>query len=232
MKPVFVELTMLEPISNPVLTGYVPLCAALHWIMTSGGTRRVAMDDETAWTSSVDKLFPLICAGEIELIGLPSGRHLTERIPGHTLALVRLLPPLRDRSVGVDSPSHIACSPFMDEEHWRRGFNDQLYQSGHVGATWTHLQTRKADVLSRWPRPEPKAKSEQGCYRWLLEQMQRSPSIKSRSKEAIWTEAKQKFRPLAQRQFNRAWDKAIAESGAHPWAKAGRPSGKLNHRTD
>jgi hypothetical protein len=86
-----VEPFMLEPMANPVPTGYVPLCAALHWIMTSGGMRPVAMDDETAWTASVEKLFPLICGGDIELIGLPCGQPLTERIPGHALTLVSVL---------------------------------------------------------------------------------------------------------------------------------------------
>jgi hypothetical protein len=220
----FVEPFMLEPIANPVPAGYVPLCAALHWIMTSGGTRPVALDDEAAWTSSVEKLFPLICGGEIELIGLPCGQPLTERIPGHALTLVRVLPPLHDQlgDMLVNSPSHIACSPFMDEEHWSRGFNDQLCQSGRVSAAWTHLQVRKADVLSRWPKPAPTVKPQGDCYRWLLQQMQASPATKPKSRNAFWLEAEQKFRPIAKRQFVRAWDQAIADSGAQRWSMAGR----------
>ena len=41
------------------------------------------MDDESAWTTAVDKLLPLICGEDIDLIGLPCGQSLTERIPGH-----------------------------------------------------------------------------------------------------------------------------------------------------
>jgi hypothetical protein len=224
-----VEAFMLEPISNPEPAGYVPLCAALHWIMTSGGTRPVLMDDQDAWAASVDKLMPLICGGDFELIGLPRGRSLTERVPGHTLALVKVLSPLHkpNGDILLNAASHVACSSFFDQEHWSRNFNDKLYERYQPAAAWTHLQVRKIDVLSRWPKPEPKVKFEQDCYRWLLQQMQQSPAVKLKSRETLWTEAEQKFRPLAKRQFFRAWDKAIAESGAHPWSKAGRPSKKL-----
>jgi hypothetical protein len=36
-----VEPFMLEPIERAGTAGYVPLCVALHWIMTSGGVTRV-----------------------------------------------------------------------------------------------------------------------------------------------------------------------------------------------
>src|SRR5258708_3796641 len=70
---ILIQPAMLEPISKPGNAGYVPLCAALNWIMTSCGKRTLAIDDEAAWTSSVETLFPLICDGSIELIGLPHG---------------------------------------------------------------------------------------------------------------------------------------------------------------
>src|SRR5262249_26890884 len=37
--------SMLDPIAAVGTAGYVPLCAALQWIMTSAGTRSVMMDD-------------------------------------------------------------------------------------------------------------------------------------------------------------------------------------------
>ena len=55
-----------------------------------------------------------------------------------------------------NSPCHIACSPFLDTEHWTREFNDKLYKSGRVFAAWTHLQVPKVAVLSRWPRLQSK----------------------------------------------------------------------------
>ena len=58
----FIEPCMLEPIANST-AAYVPLCAALHWIMTDGGTRKIAIDNKRAWNSAVDKLLPLISGG-------------------------------------------------------------------------------------------------------------------------------------------------------------------------
>jgi hypothetical protein len=90
------------------------------------------------------------------LIGLGRARALTEPIPPQSLALVRLFAPLSASidDMLVNAPSRIACLSYIDEEHWRRDFNDKLYESGRYGAAWTHLQLRKADVLSRWPKPD------------------------------------------------------------------------------
>ena len=52
----------------------------------------------------------------------------------------------------LSAPSHIACTPYVDEEHWRRDLNDKLYESGHSGPAWTHLQIRKSELLDRWDR--------------------------------------------------------------------------------
>jgi hypothetical protein len=61
--------------------------------------------------------------------------------------------------------------------------------------------------------------------------MKASPDSKPKSRAAYWSDARRKFRRIAKRQFDRAWDSAITDSGAHSWAKAGRPAGKSNHHT-
>jgi hypothetical protein len=228
----FVPPSMLEPITSGS-AGYVPFCSALHWIMTSRGTRQAAMDDEAAWNSSVQKLLPLICEEEIELIGLRCGR--SERIPGHALAFIRVLSPLDD-SIGnilLNAPSHIACSPYLDQKHWSRDCNDKLYEQGQTGATWTHLQVRKTHVLSKWPKPGPTARSGYDCKSWLIEQMQKSPDVRPKPKSAFWDEAKKMLPPLGRRQFDREWNEAIKETDAYNWKRAGAPkrSGRPS-RTD
>src|SRR5262245_35647127 len=100
----WVSKGMLEPVANPNPGGYVPLCAALPWIITDRGTRAVAMDDETAWKSGVDELFPLIHTGEVELTGLPSSKPLARQLLGTALALVRVLPPLSSEIPYLNSP--------------------------------------------------------------------------------------------------------------------------------
>jgi hypothetical protein len=193
--------------------------------MTSGGTRAVAMDDRDAWTSSVDKLFPRIVTGDIELNGLRCGEPMARRLPSAELALVKVLPPVCDAigDILLHSPSHISCCAFIDKEHWFRGFNDQLFEKGRAFAAWTHLQVRKDDLLSRWPKPEPTVKSQYDCRRWLIEQMAKSPDARPKSKSAFWDDAQKIFPLLARRQFNRAWDDAIDETDARGWSRAGAP---------
>jgi hypothetical protein len=219
---ILIQPAMLEPISKPGDAGYVPLCATLHWIMTSSGTRTVEIDNEAAWIESVEKLFPLLCEGLIELIGLPCGRSVPERVQPLSLALVRVLSPLEDSS-GIYSPAHISTSPFVDEEHWLRIFNDQLYYRNQAIPAWTLLQVRKSDVLSYWPKPSPKIKSEAAYREWLVEEMTRAPRERPQSKEAFRNEAMKSFPLLGLRQFNRAWTEAINKSGAYNWSRAGAP---------
>jgi hypothetical protein len=224
---------MLEPLTTPYLAGYVPLCVALHWIMTEAGTLTVHFDDAEAWAASVAELHPLICGGEVELIGKPRGGSLTERIPGSALALVKILAPLQ-QSIGdivLEAPSHIDCSYFLGQENWAKRFNDRLYETGKPAPTWTHLQVSKAEVLARWPKPQPVVKTEAACCRWLVGEMQQSPKVRTKAKAAFWSDARTRFPTIGKRQFDRAWDKAIGESGAPEWAKAGRPRAKSNHHT-
>jgi hypothetical protein len=103
-----------------------------------------------------------------------------------------------------------------DPLDWREPFSD--------------VKLKRDDLLRLWPAPKATAKSQQDCRRWLIQQMQVLPTNKPKSKEAFWTEARQKFTPLSKRQFLRAWDWAVAESGAHSWSKAGQIS-KSNRRT-
>lgn len=218
---------MIEPVENRT-EGYVPLCSALQWLMTRGGVLRLRLNDEKAWASACDKLIPAIHSGNIELIGLPHGGALTERIPGHCLTLLKVPHPLSmDLSdMLVTAPSHIVCTPFLDQQHWSGEYSDRLYLRGQTQPAWTHLQVPKADVLARCPRPERRAKPQQNCFEWLLTQMRDSPERRPKNKEAFRTEAKSKFPLLSVRQFNSVWDRARSETGASAWSKGGRPKSK------
>jgi hypothetical protein len=61
--------------------------------------------------------------------------------------------------------------------------------------------------------------------------MRESPAKRPKTKLDFQKEARQKFRKLGLRQFQRAWDAAIQDSAATEWSKAGRPKTKTNHRT-
>jgi hypothetical protein len=160
-----IDPTMIEPVASPGSSGFVPLCSALHWIATKGGTLSVMLDDDVAWERACDSLLPLIHEGQVEILGLRPGAPFPEKIPGHTLALIKVVRPL---NLGFDqilsNPAHIACAAFCNRKQWEDGINDQLYLKG-AGAAWTHLQVPKSDLLKWWPRPESKAKPELDCYR-------------------------------------------------------------------
>jgi hypothetical protein len=227
------EPHMIKPVSDAGEAGYVPLCAALLWIMSDAGARSVMIVDQEAWEGAVNELWPLICSGDIELNGLPRGGGLTVQIPAHQLTLVKVLPPLHDALADVllSAPSHIVSTPYVDQEHWSHGFNDRLYITGQPTPAWTHLQLPKTELLRRWPRPAPTAKAQQGCYFWLLEQMKAAPQSKPKSKAAFWIESKARFSRISRRQFDRMWEKSITDSEAHGWSKAGRLARKSNRRT-
>lgn len=213
---------MIEPIANFEPRPYVPLCSAIHWIETAGGMNLVNVDDASAWDAAARKLFMFIHSGEIALIGLPCGGNRTETVPGHTLTLVRVLPPglLSFEDILQQASSYIACTAYSDESHWQE-FNDQLFDRGGRGPTLTHLQVSKNGVLRAQPRPDAKLKPERDCRRWLAGQVQQSPSSRPKNKEEMWTDASHLFPGLKRRQFNRAWATVIIESGLAGWSKSG-----------
>jgi hypothetical protein len=227
-----IDATMLAPLNELGSAGYVPLCAALHWIATEGGSRKVMLEDEQAWQAGVEKLWPLITSDEIELNGLPLDGGMTERIPGSALNRINVLHPLHTDlgDILLSAPSHIVCSPYIDREHWSKGFNDQLFVQWGKAPAWSHLQVKRADIFARWPRPSPKTSAEQKCFRWLRELMRQSPARRTKPRAALLAEAQRDF-GVGRNQFNRAWDRAVADSGATNWSNPGRTR-KSNHSTN
>ena len=142
-----VESYMIEPMNGQEVAGYVPLSSALLWIMTDGGSTRRTLQDVEAWNAAVEVLLPLISTGEIEIIGRPANGP-PEIIKGSTFAGIVVSTPLHesiDMLVGDDP--WISCTPFVDLEHWSRGFNDQVFLYKARPAAWTHLQVKKSDVV-------------------------------------------------------------------------------------
>jgi hypothetical protein len=97
---------------------------------------------------------------------------------------------------------------------------------------YTKVRLRRDDLLASWPPEGATARSEGDCRRWLISLMRESPEVRPKSKLEFQKQAQQKFRKLAVRQFQRAWDAAIKETGADGWSRAGRLKAKSNHRTE
>lgn len=207
---------MIEPLARASNTGYVPLCSALHWIMTKGGIRRAPIDDQPLWDTACSELFALIEEDEIELVGRQRGGPLSLPIRGHLFVAIKILLPLslKLEDIALDAPSHIDCCAYEGEKNWLKSFNDRLYLTGQPGPEWTHLAVRKSQILKRWPRPASRAKPEQACLEWLTAEMLSSPDSRPKLKTEYQEEAKIKFPGLKDRQFKRSWSKALADSNA------------------
>jgi hypothetical protein len=143
-----VQPYMIEPMTRAGTAGYVSFCAALHWIMTEGGTASKNLEDFEAWNESVQQMLPLISTGEVQVIGRPITGGSAQTITGETFAGVVVSHALKDEfSIVVGDDPWIGCMPYIDQQHWSSDFNDKLYLSKFGPATWTHLQVKKADVL-------------------------------------------------------------------------------------
>jgi hypothetical protein len=118
--------------------------------MTNGAATQKNLQDTGAWEAALSRLLPLLSTGEIEVVGRPADRGAPERIEGSMFAGISVAEPVResiDFLVGDDP--WISVSPYLDKQHWDRGFNDQLFLRSASPAAWTHLQVKKGDVL-RW----------------------------------------------------------------------------------
>jgi hypothetical protein len=143
-----VEPQMIEPMTRPENAGYVPLCSALHWIMTRGGSVVKHLNDDEAWKASIDRLLPLISTDEVETIGRPRSGGPAQPIKGHVFAGILVPAPLTvSFPVLTGDDPWISCTPYTDEPHWAADFNDQAFLDGMGGPAWTHLRVKKTDVL-------------------------------------------------------------------------------------
>jgi hypothetical protein len=66
------------------------------------------------------------------------------------------------------------------------------------------------------------AGAETKCLRWLKEQMEASPKIRPMARAKYLQTAMQKSPKLSKRAFERAWRRAIEQTGSE-WGKSGRP---------
>jgi hypothetical protein len=94
-----------------------------------------------------------------------------------------------------------------------------------------NVRIKREHVLQRWPTtssaPTPVQPTtigaENRCRQWLAAKMKEAPT-QPVPKALLFEEARAKFRGLAKRGFDRAWDRAIREANALNWRASGRRS--------
>lgn len=97
---------------------------------------------------------------------------------------------------------------------------------------YTDVLFRRDDLLRRWPKAGSRARSEVECRRWLISVMRESLMHRPGPKAEFRIKAMKQFVGLSLQQFNRAWDRAIEETGAAQWKKPGRPPKKSNQHAN
>jgi hypothetical protein len=114
-----IEAYMIEPMTRTGTAGYVPLCSAVHWIMTGAGQKPQDLEDSQSWRSSSERLSSLISTGEVQIIGRPISGGPPATIEGHIFAGILVCEPMRN-SLDIilgDNP-WISCTPYVDEKTW------------------------------------------------------------------------------------------------------------------
>src|SRR5262249_50454721 len=135
----------------PEGSGYMPLSRVAYLIATNGGTKSVDVADQAAWKPAFDELLAHIASNDVQTIGLSSDG-MNEVIDGFRFAGLRVSYPYHDTPSELlfGSEPYIESSPFIDDEHWRKGFNDKLVPPRGGKRRWSRLQVRKEDVRRIW----------------------------------------------------------------------------------
>jgi hypothetical protein len=141
----------IGPPVKPEGGGYMPLSQAAYWIATNGGTKSVDVDDQAAWKHAYDELLAHITSNDVQIIG-QSNDGMNEEINALLFAGLRVSYPYHDTPSELlfGSEPYIESWPFIDDEHWRKGFNDKLVPPRGGKRRWSRLQVKKEDVRRIW----------------------------------------------------------------------------------
>lgn len=144
----------LPELMKPDGAGYMPLYCAAQWIAERGGTPVINPLDEAIWREAFKDLLDRIASGDVKVVGeRPDG--VSEDISGAHFASCSVDYPLSDRrrlyfnDRVLGNEFCLVSYPYLDDERWRRGFDDRL--ENRRGVRWRRLQALKADVARCWP---------------------------------------------------------------------------------
>jgi len=142
----------------PTGEGYTPLYCVAQWIATKGDTVRFDPQDETIWRPAYDELLAAVASEKVRVIGTRNGQR--EIISGFHFAGCQVDYPFgsADLEVLAGEDLYLRSYPYLDDEHWRDGFDDALINRN--GERWTRLMVEKGDARARWPFPIPEGDDE------------------------------------------------------------------------
>lgn len=143
----------LPDVVPPVGHGYFPLFLAALWIATRGGKDIFDPADLDRWRPAFRDLLDAIASEAVKVVGKHG--HQTQPVPPHLFVGIAVDYPFADLSIETMLSNELVLRsyPFVDEEHWRSGFDDALVDRG--GDRWTRLSVDKASIARLWPFGDP-----------------------------------------------------------------------------
>jgi hypothetical protein len=147
--PTEVQVVALPDLMPPTGLGYLPLFCVAQWIATEGGVRDFDPMDVAVWRGAYGDLLAAIASDKVRVVGIKGGQ--PEPVPSHLFAGIEVDYPYFDASIELIM-SHdviLRCHPYIDDEHWRKGFDDALVDRARDH--WKRLMAEKGDVRSLWP---------------------------------------------------------------------------------
>jgi hypothetical protein len=143
------RLEVLPQLMPPEGDGYMPLYCAAQWIATEGGAVGFDPVDESKWRPAFDRLLGAIASLKVRVVGLRAGER--NAVPPFHFAGCVVAYPHAEPSLELilGETIYLRSSPYVDDEHWRKGFDDALV-SRHKDH-WTQLMVERGDVRELWP---------------------------------------------------------------------------------
>jgi hypothetical protein len=138
----------LPELVRPDGASYMALYCAAQWIATRGGTLEINPLDEGPWREAFKDLLDQIASEDVKVFGVRDGTK-PEHISGIHFASCLVDYPFSERLGLIREELCLVSRPYIDDEHWRGGFNDSL--EDRRGVRWRRLMVLKADVARCWP---------------------------------------------------------------------------------
>jgi hypothetical protein len=138
----------LPDVKPPEGDGHMPLFFAALWIATAGGTIGFDPQEESIWQHAFAELLAAIASEKVRVIGTNEGSRLP--VPAYLFADCAVDYPYADASMDlmISEELYLRSYPYVDEERWRRGFDDSLIN--RYGNHWSRLIVSKEDMRARW----------------------------------------------------------------------------------
>jgi hypothetical protein len=132
----------LPSLVKPEGPGYMPLYFAAQWIATRGGTLEIDPRDIMIWKDAFATLLACIASEEVAVVGIRDG--VNEKIDGRLFAGIQVDYPFSDTpfSLLVSEELFLSSCPYLDDDHWRKGFDDHL--EARNGVKWSRLMVLKS----------------------------------------------------------------------------------------